>query len=143
VTTWSAELGSGPAFWLEPAASLPAAETVLARIREGGHSKVVALVGYHDDTEAGAIARRLPYGHRGEGIEEIVFCRTGPPTGEVVQFEDDAWPGEDRTYVADDLDRAFSLVLGFAVEYDAASSVVLVTGGAEFLVAVTELAQRG
>jgi hypothetical protein len=140
VTTWSTELGSGPAFWLEPVASLPRGGVVLDRIRRGGHSKVVALVGYHDDAEAGTIARRLPYGHRGEGIEEIVFCRTGPATGEVVAFEDDAWPGEDRTYVSDDLATAFSLALRFAVEYDAATAAVLVTGGPDFLAAVSELA---
>jgi hypothetical protein len=136
VTTWSSELGSGPVFWLEPSATLPAADVVTERIRTGAHSKVVALVGYHDDAEAGIVARRLPYGPRGEGIEEIVFCRTGPPTGQVVQFDDDAWPGEDRTYVTDDLDEAFSLALRFAVEYDAAASAVLVTGGPGFLAAI-------
>jgi hypothetical protein len=133
VTTWSDELGSGPVCWLEPASALPEADVVAQHIRRGHHTKVVALVGYHDDPEAGTIARRLPSGSRGEGIEEIVFCRVGPATGEVVQFADDAWPGEDRTYVCDDVDVAYDLVLQFAAEYDVAGAAVLVTGGPEFL----------
>ena len=94
---------------------------------------MVALVGYHDDAEAGSIAVRLPYGYRGDGIEEIVFCRVGPATGEVVQFADDAWPGEDRTYVVDEVAAALALAQQFAVEYDAEGAVVVVTGRPEFV----------
>jgi hypothetical protein len=136
VTTWSDVLGSGPAWWFEVPSALPEAEVVAHRIRRGGHTKAVALVGYDDDAEASAIARRLPYGYRGEGIEENVFCRVGPATGQVLEFEDDAWPGEDRTYVSDDVDAAFSLVLRFAAEYGVTGAAVLVTGGPEFLAAI-------
>jgi hypothetical protein len=129
-------VGAAPTFWLVPESTLPDAETVLALVRAGGHPKVVAMVGYHDDPEAGTIARRLPYGNRGEGIEEIVFCRTGPATGETLQFEDAAWPGEDRTYVLDEVEAATELARRFAVEYGAEGSVVLVTGGSEFVAAV-------
>jgi hypothetical protein len=59
-----------------PWGSAPTGETVIGHIRAHERPKVVALVGYHDDAEAGAIAVRLPYG-RGDGIEEIVFGR-GP-----------------------------------------------------------------
>lgn len=69
----------------------------------------------------------MPYGSRGEGIEEIVFCRVGPATSEVVQFEDDAWPGEDRTYVVDEVEAALALAQRFAVEYGGEGAVVLVS----------------
>ena len=139
MTTWCTEVGSAPAYWMAPADSLPAAETVLEAIRAEPLTKVVALVGYHDDAEAGTIARRFLYGNRGDGIEEIVFCRVGPATGEVVQFEGDAWPGEDRTYVVDEVEAALALAQRFAVEYGAEGAVVLVTGRPEFVVAVTVL----
>jgi hypothetical protein len=45
---------------------------VIGHIRAHERPKVVALVGYHDDAEAGAIAVRLPYGrgdwHRGDRV---------------------------------------------------------------------------
>ena len=139
MTTWVTEVGSSPAYWLVPMDSLPGGDEVLARVRAQERPKVVALVGYHDDAEAGSIAQRLPYGYRGDGIEEIVFCRVGPPTGEVVQFADDAWPGEDRTYVVDEVAAALALAQRFAVEYDAEGAVVVVTGRPEFVDEVGEL----
>ena len=81
MTTWVTEVGSSPAYWLVTVDSLPDGDAVIAHIREQERPKVVALVGYHDDAEAGSIAQRLPYGYRGDGIEEIVFCRVGPATG--------------------------------------------------------------
>lgn len=98
-----------------------------------GLGKVVALVGYQDDPEASAIARLLPYGIDGDGIEEIVFVRVGEATGEIVQFDDDAWPGEDRTYVQDDLDAAIDLVLEHAAERGLDAAGVLVTGRPQFV----------
>jgi hypothetical protein len=80
MTTWVSELGADPAYWLVPVHSLPDGDAVIAHIRAQARPKVVALVGYHDDAEAGSIAQRLPYGCRGDGIEEIVFCRVGPAT---------------------------------------------------------------
>ncbi len=124
-------------WWFEPAETLPPTEQVLVRIREGGHPKVVALVGYGEDFEASEASRHLPYGHRGQGIEEIVFVRRVP--GDIVEFEDDAWPGEDRTYVQDDLRAAIELITKFAIEYDPVGSVVIVTGDAAFLERVEEL----
>ena len=112
MTTWVTEVGSSPTFWLVPVDSLPDGDAVIAHIRALERPKVVALVGYHDDAEAGSIAKRLPYGYRGDGVEEIVFCRVGPATGEVVQF---------------------------AVEYDAEGAVVVVTGRAQFVDEVGEL----
>jgi hypothetical protein len=111
---------------------------VLERVRAAAPPKAVALVGYDVDAAASEASRRLPYGHRGDGIEEIVFVRVGEPSDEIVQFEDDAWPGEDRTYVQDDLDAAIELVVRFAVEYDPLGSVVLVTGNGAFLGAVAQ-----
>lgn len=125
-----------PEWWFELAETLPPADEVLDRIRGGKHSKVVALVGYGDDAAASEASRHLPYGHRGEGIEEIVFVRREP--GDIVEFEDDAWPGEDRTYVQDDLAAAIELVTHFAIEYDPVGSVVIVTGDAEFIDSVRE-----
>lgn len=139
MNAWGDEVGSAPTYWLVPAESLPDAEVVVERIRAGELAKAVALVGYDDDAYAGEIATRLPYGHRGEGIEEIVFCRVGPATGEVVQFADDAWPGEDRTYVVDDVAEALALAQRFATEYGAERTVVVVTGGPEF---VADIAAR-
>ena len=133
MTTWMTEVGSSPAYWLVPDETLPDGGSVLEEIRARGLAKVTALVGYDDDAHAGAIAKRLPYGHRGEGIEEIVFCRVGPATGEVVQFADDAWPGEDRTYVVDDVGEALKLAQHFGIEYGADGSVIVVTGGPEFV----------
>lgn len=129
-------IGADPTYWLEPLDTLPLAHRVLEHIRSGGHSKVVALVGYRDDSEASEASRRLPYGHRGEGIEEIVFSRVVP--GDIVEFADDAWPGEDRTYVQDDVDKAIKLITEFAVEYGAENAVVLVTGHAEFVAAIAD-----
>ena len=80
MTTWITEVGSSPAYWLVPVDSLPDGDAVINHIRAQEWPKVVALVGYHDDAEAGSIAQRLPYGYRGDGIEEIVFCRVGPAT---------------------------------------------------------------
>lgn len=137
MTLWSAEAGEQPVFWFEPLDTLPAASVVTQRILHGAHSKVVALVGYHEDSEASRASRSLPYGNRGEGIEEIVFVRA-EPIDRVVEFDDDAWPGEDRTFVQDDLAAAIELIVGFAVEYDPATSAVLVTGDAEFLSRVAE-----
>lgn len=128
---WTEVVGADPAYWLEPLDSLPSAADVLDRIRAGEHSKVVALVGYRDDSEASEASRHLPYGHRGDGIEEIVFSRQEP--GDIVEFADDAWPGEDRTYVDDDVDSALDRITRFAVEYGAVDSVVIVTGDAAFL----------
>jgi hypothetical protein len=139
MTTWATEVGADPAYWLVPVDSLPAGDAVIAHIRAQERPKVVALVGYHDDAEAGAIAKRLPYGYRGDGIEEIVFCRVGPATGEVVQFSDDAWPGEDRTYVVDEVAAALALAQQFAVEYDAQGALVVVSGRPEFVDEVGEL----
>ena len=139
MTTWVTEVGADPAYWLVPVDALPDGETVSAHIRAQERPKVVALVGYHDDAEAGAIAVRLPYGYRGDGIEEIVFCRVGPATGEVVQFANDAWPGEDRTFVVDEVAAALALAQRFAVEYDAEDAVVVVTGRPEFVDEVAEL----
>ena len=137
---WTEVVGTDPAYWLEPLDTLPLAHHVLEHIRAGGHSKVVALVGYRDDAEASEASRRLPYGHRGEGIEEIVFSRQEP--GDIVEFADDAWPGEDRTYVDDDVDSALARITRFAVEYGAAGSIVIVTGDVAFLDRVaTTLAQ--
>ncbi len=110
---------------------------MLDRIRAGKHSKVVALVGYRDDNEASEASRHLPYGHRGDGIEEIVFVRH-EPIDRIVEFDQDAWPGEDRTYVQDDLDKAQELITRFAVEYGAERSAVLVTGHAEFVAAIAD-----
>jgi hypothetical protein len=73
---------------------------VIAHVGAHERPKVVALVGYHDDAEAGAIAVRLPYG-RGDGIEEIVFGRVRPAT-------DEAWPGEDRTYLVDEVGSSWA-----------------------------------
>jgi hypothetical protein len=120
-----------PEVWFVPADALPDAGEIVARL--AGSVKAVALVGYHDDADASAIAPHLPYGIDGGGIEEIVFVRTGPATGQVVEFTDEAWPGEDRTYVQDDLDAAIELVLGFAAERGAQGAVVLVTGRPEFV----------
>ena len=139
MTTWVTEVGSSPAYWLVPEDSLPDGDSVIAHIRAQERPKVVALVGYHDDPEAGSIAKRLPYGNRGDGIEEIVFCRVGPATGEVVQFAGDAWPGEDRTYVVDEVAAALALAQQFAVEYDAEGAVVVVTGRPEFVDEVAAL----
>jgi len=139
MTTSHTEVGSSPTYWLVPVDSLPAADEVLARVRAQGRPKVVALVGYHDDAEAGSIAQRLPYGYRGDGIEEIVFCRVGPPTGEVVQFADDAWPGEDRTYVVDEVAAALALARRFAVDEEPEGAVVVVTGRPEFVDEVAAL----
>ncbi len=139
MTTWVTEVGSSPTYWLVPVDSLPDGDAVIAHIRVQERPKVVALVGYHDDAEAGSIAMRLPYGYRGDGIEEIVFCRVGPPTGEVVQFADDAWPGEDRTYVVDEVAAALALAQRFAVEYDPEGAVVVVAGRAGFVDEVATL----
>ena len=133
MTRWVTEVGANPAYWVVPVESLPDGDAVVAHIRAQERPKVVALVGYHDDAEAGSIAQRLPYGYRGDGIEEIVFCRVGPATGEVVQFADDAWPGEDRTYVVDEVAAALALAQQFAVEYDAEGAVVVVTGRPGFV----------
>lgn len=133
---WTEVVGTDPAYWLEPLDSLPSAADVLDRIRAGQHSKVVALVGYRGDSEASEASRHLPYGHRGEGIEEIVFSRQEP--GDIVEFADDAWPGEDRTYVDDDVDSALDRSTRFAVEYGAERSAVLVTGHAEFVAAIAD-----
>jgi hypothetical protein len=133
MTTWATEVGADPAYWLVPVDSLPEGDAVIAHIRTQERPKVVGLVGYHDDAEAGAIAVRLPYGYRGDGIEEIVFCRVGPPTGEVVRFAADAWPGEDRTFVVDEVGAALALAQEFAVEYDADGAVVVATGRPEFV----------
>ena len=139
MTTWVTEVGSSPAYWLVTVDSLPDGDAVIAHVRAQERPKVVALVGYHDDPEAGSIAKRLPYGYRGDGVEEIVFCRVGPATGEVVQFTDDAWPGEDRTYVVDEVAPALALAQRFAVEYDAEGAVVVVTGRPEFVEEVAAL----
>ena len=139
MTSWMTEAGSAPSYWLVPDEMLPDGGSVLEEIRARALVKVTALVGYDDDAHAGAIAMRLPYGHRGEGVEEIVFCRVGSATGEVVQFADDAWPGEDRTYVVDDVGEALAAVQRFATEYGADGSVVVVTGGPGF---VDEVAGR-
>ena len=48
-------------------------------------------------------------------------------------------PGEDRTYVVDEVEAALALAQRFAVEYGADGSVVLVTGRPEFVTAVTML----
>ncbi len=117
MTSWATEVGNGPAYWLVPDEFLPDAGAVVERVRAAQLAKAVALVGYEDDAHVGEMAKRLPYGSRGEGIEEIVFCRVGPATGEVVQFSDDAWPGEDRTYVADDVAEALALAQRFATEH--------------------------
>lgn len=129
---WTDSVGAAPAYIFEPLGTLPDLEGVRARVLEGGYAKVVALVGYRDDAEASEVARHLPYGHRGEGIEEIVFARS-VPIDRILEFDDDAWPGEDRTYVLDDPTEALALATRFAVEYGAESSVVLVTGHAEFV----------
>ena len=71
MTTWVTEVGSSPTYWLVPVDSLPDGDAVIAHIRVQERPKVVALVGYHDDAEAGSIAQRLPYGYRGDGVEEI------------------------------------------------------------------------
>ena len=134
---WTDSVGEAPAYVFEPLETLPDAEGVRARVLEGGHAKAVALVGYRDDAEASEVARHLPYGHRGEGIEEIVFARA-IPIARIVEFEDDAWPGEDRTYVLDDIPGAIELITRFAVEYDAENSLVLVTGHARFVADVRE-----
>jgi hypothetical protein len=139
MTTWTTDVGSAPTYWLVPVESLPDANEVVERIRALQLTKAVALVGYEDDAHAGEIAKRLPYGLRGEGIEENVFCRVGSATGEVVQFADDAWPGEDRTYVVDDVTEALALAQRFATEYGAEGAVVVVTGGQDF---VSEIAGR-
>ena len=57
----------------------------------------------------------------------------------MVEFEADAWPGEDRTYVVDDPEEALALTLRFAVEHGAEGSVVLVVGDQEFVAAVAAL----
>ena len=139
MTTWATEVAAEPTYWLVPVDSLPDGDAVLAQVRAQERPKVVALVGYHDDAEAGSIAQRLPYGYRGDGIEEIVFCRVGPATSEVVQFANDAWPGEDRTFVVDEVAAALALAQQFAVEYDPAGAVVVVTGRPEFVDEVSEL----
>ena len=56
-----------------------------------------------------------------------------------MQFADDAWPGEDRTFVVDEVGAALALAQQFAVEYDAEGAVVVVTGRPEFVQAVEEL----
>jgi hypothetical protein len=132
---WTDVVGAAPAYVFEPLGTLPDLEGVRAGVLQGGHAKVVALVGYRDDAEASEVARHLPYGHRGEGIEEIVFART-VPIDRIVEFEDDAWPGEDRTYVLDDPTEALALATRFAIEYGAENSVVLVTGHREFVESV-------
>ena len=134
---WTESLGERPVFWLEPLETLPPASVVRDRILDGAHSKVVALVGYREDAEASAASRRLPYDIHGKGIEEIVFVRT-VPSGEIVEFEDDAWPGEDRTFVQDDLDAAIELIVGFAVEHGPERSAVLVTGHTAFISAAAD-----
>ncbi|MDR7087556.1 hypothetical protein J2X11_002395 [Aeromicrobium panaciterrae] len=133
---WTDVVGDAPTYLLEPIETLPPAYEVLERIRAGGHPKVVALVGYREDAEASEVSRHLPYGYRGEGIEEIVFSRETP--ADILQFEDDAWPGEDRTFVQDDVDAALELINEFAVEYGAQGSVVLVTGHAEFVAEIAD-----
>ena len=60
-------VGADPTYWLVPVDALPDGETVSAHIRAQERPKVVALVGYHDDAEAGVIAVRLLYGYRGDG----------------------------------------------------------------------------
>lgn len=134
---WTEVIGAAPVYVLEPLDTLPDAETVKRRVLDGAYTKVVALVGYRDDAEASDVARRLPYGHRGQGIEEIVFVRA-VPIDQIVEFEDDAWPGEDRTYVLDDVPGALELITRFAVEYGTDKSVVLVTGHAEFVGAIAD-----
>lgn len=124
--------GRAPAVWFEPLPTLPAASTVAQRLRDAQCPKAVALVGFEHDFEASEAARRLPYGLRGEGIEEIVFTRT-VSGGPLVEFDDDAWPGEDRTFVQDDLDAAIDLVIDFAIEYDPEGAIVVVTGDARFV----------
>jgi hypothetical protein len=132
---WTDVIGADPTYAFEPLDTLPDAAGVRARVLEGAHAKAVALVGYRDDTEASEVARHLPYGPHGEGIEEIVFARA-VPIARIVEFEDDAWPGEDRTYVLDDVPGALELITRFAVEYGAENSLVLVTGHAGFVDAV-------
>ena len=135
---WSDVVGANPVYFFEPLETLPSAARVLDRIRKGAYSKAVALVGYRDDAEASEASRHLPYGHRGEGIEEIVFVRE-VPIDRIVEFEDDAWPGEDRTYVQDDLDAAIELIERFAVDDGPAGSAILVTGGYRFVQHVAEV----
>ena len=125
-----------PELWLVPTTSLPSAADTVARVRDGDHVKAVALVGYRVDAEANAASRRLPYGYRGDGVEEIVFLRV-EPTGVDLVFEDDAWPGEDRTWVTEDLDVALGLVLEFAAEIDLERTLVVVVGDESFHAQVT------
>lgn len=60
------------------------------------------------------------------------------PLDTLPNAEDDAWPGEDRTYVLDDVPGALELITRFAVEYGTDKSVVLVTGHAEFVGAIAD-----
>jgi len=132
---WTDTIGADPVYICEPLDTLPDGDSVAERLREGAYVKVVALVGYRVDAEASEVARHLPYGPHGEGIEEIVFARA-VPIARTVEFEDDAWPGEDRTYVLDDVPRALELINRFAVEYGAENSAVLVTGHVGFVEAI-------
>ena len=50
-----------------------------------------------------------------------------------MHFADDAWPGEDHTYVVDDVGEALKLAQHFGIEYGADKSVIVVTGGPEFV----------
>lgn len=113
--------------WLLHPASLSTADETLERVRGGGYDKAVALVGYRHDAEANDASRCLPYGSRGQGVEEIVFLRV-EPTGADLAFEDDAWPGEDRTWVTEDLDTALGLVQEFADEHGPDGALVVVVG---------------
>jgi hypothetical protein len=132
---WTEVFGADPVYLFEPLDTLPDATGVSERLHEGAYVKVVALVGYRTDAEASEVARHLPYGPHGEGIEEIVFARA-VPIARTVEFEDDAWPGEDRTYVLDDVPGALELINRFAVEHGAENSAILVTGHAGFVDAV-------
>lgn len=119
-----------PEIWSVPIDDLPGVD-VAARL--GGSTRVVALVGHHDDTAANAAARYLPQGVAGAGVEEIVFVRTGPATGTTIAFEPDAWPGEDRTFEQPDLGAAVGLALDLAGDVSSGPTTLLVTGDRTFL----------
>jgi type II secretory pathway component GspD/PulD (secretin) len=56
-----------------------------------------------------------------------------------VQFSVDAWPGEERTYVVDEVAAALALAHQYAVEYDPEGAVVVVTGRPELVEEVAGL----
>ena len=70
MTTWGTEVGSAPAYWMAPADSLPAAETVLEAIRAEPLTKVV------DEVEAAlALAQRFAVEYGAEGAVVLVTGR--------------------------------------------------------------------